>query len=388
MISLVNTDTGQYFKRLVEDTECHGYLFSPTPLVVDEALLDRLNTAVPALFDLLDTDRYFDHCMQNHWRLPVKSMQATDFTGCADFLLTDSGAKLIEMNINLPGKVGLMQTLGETARLYLGRPEAQWANLHANEALVATIRKALPTNQPIAILVSHLPASKKHQPHYRYFSEQLNKYGLRTQVVQANELYNTPEGCRANGQAFGAFINLVIPFVWEDNLQEFEQLTKLWKQHPTVFFPNPTGGMFGTKDLLCYLNAQRNMPGAELWSDYVLPARLLSDFETVNALLAAYKLEEMVLKPLKDYDTKGVCVQPDGATVETIFREKRDHYMVQEFTDSVRMPFELPDGETSETHSVILRMFVAEKQPIGYQAYYIHKAFNAEYYTAPVVVDN
>lgn len=387
MISMVKTDLQEYDRQLVDATGCSGYLFTPTTLAIDTELFQRLNRAVPALLELLDTPDYFDHCLtRQHWHLPVKPMKPTDFTGCADFLLTDTGAKLIEMNINLPGKVGLMQTLGETARTFLGKPEADWMNLQFNERLFQTIREAIPANVSIALLVSHLPASRKHQPHYRFFSEQLNRAGFDTTVVQANELTVTPTGCTANGKEFAAFISLVIPFVWEGNPDEFEPLTQLWQQHSPVFFPNPTGGMFGTKDLLNYLNNQRSEPNASDWTEFVLGARMLDEFPSPTALLRAYQPAQMVLKPLKDYDTKGVFVQPDRTTVEQVFAEKKDEYMVQEFTSSLEIPFQLPSGETARSHSVIFRIFFAEKQPIGYQGYFIHGAFNGDYYTAPVSV--
>ena len=384
MITDVKIDTKRYYDQLVDKTGCAGYLFTPTPLVIAKDLLDRLNTAVPALLDLLDTPAYFGHCMkQGHWSLPVQPMKLTDFTGCADFLLTDSGAKLIEMNINLPGKVGLMQHLAETARDCLGDPEASWLNTDFNARLSAAIRAALPT-VPTAIVVSHLPASKKHQPHYRWFSEQLNAEGFDTTVVQANDLTMTPGGCSANGREFGAVINLVIPFVWEGNPAEFGELTAFWQRHPDRCFPNPTGGLFGTKDLLAYLDGQRQDPGSPVWQDFVLRARMLSGFDTPEALLEQFDLSELVLKPLKDYDTRGVYVQPDLATLEQVFLQRKHDYMVQEFTGSLNRSFLLPSGKQALTHSVIFRVFFASKQPIGYQGYFIHGEFNGDYYTAAV----
>jgi len=388
MITTVKTDTSEFFHQLVEETGCAGYLFTPTPLVIGRDLFQRLNTAVPALLGLLAQPDYSRHCMtRGNWLLPVRAMKPTDFTGCADFLLTGTGAKLIEMNINLPGKVGLMQLLGETSRTHLGDPQADWANADFNQQLIATIREAIPAELPIAIIVSHLPASEKHQPHYRYFSEQLNKAGLDTTVVQTSELIVTPTGCESNGKAFGAFINLVIPFVWEGNPGEFEQLTRLWSNHPEVFFPNPTGGLFGTKDLLTYLNGKRSDQSAGHWSDFVLRAHMLNEFESTEALLEKFSLSEIVLKPLKDYDTKGVYVQPYRETLDPVFRYRKHDYVVQEFTDSLAIPFQLTSEETAITHSVIFRVFFASAKPIGYQGYFIHNRFNGEYYTAPVMVE-
>ncbi len=385
---VVQPDYKQFYHKLLVETCCTGYFFTPTPLIIDSSLLERLNMAVPALLNLLDTPEYFNHCIaQQHWSLPVQPMKRTDFTGCADFLLTESGAKLIEMNINLPGKVGLMQLLGETAQACLGEQEG-WVNLDFNKRLLETIREAIPVDVAIAIVVSHLPASVKHQAHYRYFSEQLNQLGLNTTIVQANELEVTPHGFTTRGQEFQAIINLVIPFVWEGNPAEFEQLTHLWENHSDVFFPNPTGGMFGTKDLLSYLNDQRSEPNASRWSDFVLRAHMLSEFDTLESLLAVFDLSEMVLKPLKDYDTKGVYVQPDMETLEHVFLHKKEGYMVQEFTDSLHVPFLLPSGEGAETHSVIFRMFFGSKEVIGYQGYFIRGEFNGEYYTGGVLVES
>ncbi len=382
-----STRTDSFYDLLVRDSGCGCYLFTTTPLLVPRALFQRLNKAVPAMLDLLDTDNYWNYCLQQEqWSLKPHPMKLSDFTGCADFLVTNSGAKLIEMNINLPGKIGLIQTLGEATQQLFGDEYDGYTNLHALEELLTTIQAALPTEVAIAILVSHLPASEKHQAHYRYFSNELNRLGLNTTVVPAREVVATASGCSWNGQEFGAFINLVIPFVWEGNQNVFQPLNTLWEQHPDLFFPNPTGGMFGTKELLHYLDAQRRQPGSELWSDFVLRANMFSDFETVEALMDAYQPHEMVLKPLKDYDTKGVYVQPDRSLVEKLFTERKADYMVQEFTSSVQLPFENEAGERLLSHSLIYRIFFAAKQPIAYQGYVIHGEFNGTYYSAPVIV--
>lgn len=387
MIAAVQAQPEAFIRALTEKTGCIGYFFSPTPYAINQSLFGRLNEAVPVLLDLLDQPGYYNHCIaQRHWNLAVQPMQETDFTGCADFLLTDYGAKLIEMNINLPGKSGLMQTLSAAAVAYLGDPEGEWTNSQYMQQLVQTIRKAIPTNGKIALVVSHLPASKKHQPHYRYFAQQLQQHGLDVTVVQANELIPSSTGCTAYGMQFDRMINLVIPFVWETNPDSFVHWTQVWEQHPERIFPNPTGGMYGTKDLLSYLDSQRHTPDSGKWSDFVLRAYMLRDFSSPEELLTTLSPEQMVLKPLKDYDTKGVYVQPDTATIERIFRENQAGYMAQEFTDSIRVPVQLPNGETAETHSVIYRIYFARKQPIGYQAYYVLNAFNGDYYTAPVLI--
>ncbi|MES2556563.1 MAG: hypothetical protein V4604_10455 [Bacteroidota bacterium] len=384
-----NLRTDLFYDQLVRESGCSEYLFTTNPLLVPNGLFQRLNKAVPAMLDLLDGDDYWHYCLQQQqWSLKPHPMKTTDFTGCADFLVTSEGAKLIEMNINLPGKIGLIQTLGEATQQLFGDEYKGYTNLNALDLLLETIRTALPTEVPIAILVSHLPASDKHQAHYRYFADELNRLGLNTTVVPAREVTITATGCTWNDREFGAFINLVIPFVWEGNQDVFQPLNALWEQYPDLFFPNPTGGMFGTKELLHYLDAQRHQPNASLWTDFVLRANMFSDFDSVDALLEAYQPHEMVLKPLKDYDTKGVYVQPDRALVEQLFAERKADYMVQEFTSSVQLPFENEAGERLLSHSLIYRIFFASKQPIAYQGYVIHGEFNGTYYSAPVIAVN
>lgn len=389
MTPTLSADIPAYYQRLVRETGCLGYLFTPTPLRIRKDLLDRLNTAVPALLDLLRKPEYFERCIeQENWILPVRVMQPTDYTGCADFLLTEDGAKLIEMNINLPGKVGLMQTLGETARTCLGDPGADWANGDFNRRLIDTIGHALPGDGPIAIVVSHLISSAMHLAHYRYFSDELNAAGLETAIVHANRMTATAEGLVCDGIVYQRVINLVIPFVWENNPTEFAELTSFWKQHPDRLFPNPTGGMFGTKDLLSWLDSCRGESNAHSWTDFVLRAHMLSEFADEDALLREYEPSKMVLKPLKDYDTRGVYVRPDLWEIREAFESTEKRYMVQEFTDSLTVPFTLPDGREVISHSVIFRIFFASGKPFGYQGYFIHGAFNGEYYTAPVIMEN
>lgn len=388
MLTQPAKNIGEYYQLLRDDTGCTSYLYSPTPLRLKQNLFDQLNAAVPALMDVIDSPDYFDHCVREQfWTLPTHAMQATDFTGCADFLLTKTGAKLIEINLNLPGKTGLMQLLGEAAVNCLYVPETSATNLHYMEKLVAVIRESIPVNGNIALVVSHLITSIKHQPHYRFFAAQLQQYGLQVDVVQACDLEPHENGCSANGVQYSGMINLVIPFVWERNPDDFRNWTTVLSQHPERIFPNPTGGMLGTKDVLRYLDSQRHHHSAANWDSFVLKARMLHEFNSTEALYQFLKPDSMVLKPLKDYDTKSVYVQPDKATVERLLFTRRNDYMVQQFTDSLSLSFELPSGETATTHSVIYRIFFTKKQAIGYQAYYIHGEFNGDYYTAPVIVE-
>lgn len=388
MLTSSTNDVQRYLQQLRDDTGCTSYLYSPTPFQMKPELHHQLNQAVHSLIDTIDDAAYVNHCInQKFWNLPVHPMQKTDFSGCADFLLTESGAKLIEINLNLPGKVGLMQLLGEAAVSCLNVSETAATNLHYLEQLVEVIRQAIPTDGKIALVVSHLINSVKHQPHYRFFAQQLQSMGLDAEVVQACEVSLHEEGCMANGIVYTAMINLVIPFVWERNPEDFAHWTKIWQQHPNRIFPNPTGGMLGTKDVLRYLDTQRHRTNAEDWTTFVLKARMLNEFHSLEALYAYLPSDKMVLKPLKDYDTKGVYVQPDKETINRLFFTRSNDYMVQEYTESLQLPFELPEGEKAQTHSVIYRVFFAAKQPIGYQAYYIHGEFNGDYYTAPVVVE-
>lgn len=376
-----------YIRILRDDTGCTGYLFSPTPLRMERALFDQLNNAVTALMNTIDNEDYFHHCVkEGFWTLPVERLKKTDFTGCADFLLTATGAKLIEINLNLPGKVGLMQLLGETTVAQLDVSASKVTNLDYLGKIVDVIRESLPTEGKIALVVSHLINSSKHQPHYRYFAEQLCASGLEVEVVQACDIEPHEIGCQANGVVYSGMINLVIPFVWERNPENFRNWTKVLAQHPNLVFPHPTGGMLGTKDVLRFLDSQRHREEATNWDAFVLKAKMLSEFASVDALYNYLNPAEMVLKPLKDYDTKGVYVQPDTETIERLYFTRKDDYMVQQFTDSLAPSFQLPSGEVVQSHSVIYRVFFAKKQPIGYQAYFIHGAFNGDYYTAPVVV--
>lgn len=386
---IINAESREeaFIRSLTEETGCTTYSFSPTPFAISNSLFEGLNRAVPALLEVIDRPEYMQHCIrQGYWNLPVQPMQPTDFTGCADFLITKDGAKLIEMNINLPGKTGLMQTLSASTSRYLEIADTQLTNTDYMERLVAVIRKAIPDQARIALVVSPLEPSKKHQPHYRYFSAQLNACGLHTTVVSADNLQLTADGCLSDGVTYTHMINLVIPFVWESNPEVFSEWTRVWQLHPERVFPAPTGGMLGTKDLLCYLSDQRVHDEESVWKQYVLTATMLRDITSATELTTLFPSQEMVLKPLKDYDTKGVFVQPDQALITRIFQERRDQYMAQEFTESIQIPVQLAHGETATTHSVIYRVFFAEKQPIGYQVYYVLNAFNGHYYTAPVML--
>ncbi|MCG8475239.1 MAG: hypothetical protein MI784_07180 [Cytophagales bacterium] len=385
MNTLTQTKAAQYFERLKAQTGCHSYLFSPTPCAIDRQLFKRLNETVPELLDIIDTPEYTEYCSKhNEWNLPFYEMKRTDFTGAADFLLTKDGAKLIEININLPGKIGLMQSLGEAGAECLNIPENSSVNLGFFAQFAETICRALPGAKNIGILYSHLDSSKEHIPHYRYFAEELRKQRLSVRLIPANEIRVSVSGCVHKEEEFDAFISLVIPFVWERNPEEFRALTDLLKKHPQAIFPNPSGGMLGTKNLLSYLGQKKNETGGGSWKRFVLDAFPLKMFPDENELLKRFPAEKMVLKPLKDYDAKGVYTQPDMSTIQKIFRKKHAEYMVQEYTDSLQQAMLDENGKEKLTHSIILRMMFREKQCFGWHVYYILNDPQGDYYTAPV----
>lgn len=376
-----------YFNSLTEGTGCINYKFSDTPLEISQEDFNGLNKAVRGMLDEVDTPEYFEHCKkQNNWSLPTVPMLDTDYHGCADFLLTENGAKLIEMNINLPGKVGLMETMGKMSKRHLNSSNGIWTNLSFNEHMKLEIENALPKAKKIAILVSHFESSKEHWPHYKYFSEQLNIEGLDTTVIHANEVVAEENGCSWNEQFYDGVVNLVIPFVWESNQHEFGELTKLLRNNPERIFPSPTGGMLGTKDLLSYLSSKRSKEEAEPWKNNILFARQLSDFESTYDLWKMLKPEEMVLKPFKDYGGAGVRVQPKSDVIESIFDKKQNEYMVQEYTDSLSREIHSESDEVLKCHSIIYRVYFASKNPFGYQAYYLTGELSGAYHSAPVKV--
>ena len=377
----------EYFKGLLENTGCTAYKFSDTPLVLEQNQFNKLNKAVMGMLDVVDTPEYFQHCMgQKQWNLPTIPMLSTDFHGCADFLLTTKGAKLIEMNINIPGKIGLMETLGEMAQGHLELSKGRWTNLNFNEQLKFEIEDALVGAKKIAILVSHFESSTEHMSHYQYFSKELNEEGLNTTVIHANEIVVEEAGVRWKGELYDGVINLVIPFVWEQNQHEFGELTKLLHQRPDRIFPSPTGGMLGTKDLLSYLSSRRDHPSSETWKDNVLFAKSLNEFESTSDLFEVLQPEQLVLKPFKDCGAEGVYVRPSRELVEEIFNSRKSDYMVQEFTDSIWGMIHTESNEQVECHSTIYRVFFASKNPFGYQAYYITGDLAGAYHSAPVQV--
>ncbi|MFK7786584.1 MAG: glutathionylspermidine synthase family protein [Crocinitomicaceae bacterium] len=376
-----------YFRSLMEGTGCTSYKFSDTPVEMSQQKFIALNRTVKAMLDVIDTSEYFDYCKErNYWSLPTVPMKLTDFHGCADFLLTSDEPKLIEMNINIPGRVALMETMGRSAKQYLDASSGIWTNLNFNEQVKLEIQSALAESKKIAIVVSHFEASIEHWPHYQYFSDQLNQEGLDTTVMHANEITADENGCFWNGQFYDGIVNLVIPFVWENNQHEFTELTKLLRDHPERIFPSPTGGMLGTKDLLSYLSSKRDNDKEGVWKNNVLRAKPLSSFESIEELLAYLTPEQMVLKPFKDYGGSGVYVQPELELVEETFSKKRNEYMVQEFTDSLPKQIHTDTDEMVTCHSTICRVFFASKNPFGYKGSYVTGDARCGLHAAPVKI--
>ncbi|GJM09223.1 MAG: hypothetical protein DHS20C11_14990 [Lysobacteraceae bacterium] len=347
----------RYMDRM-EATVGHRYPYSTTPVFLSQDQFDRLVATTHAVVRLLQSPQLQKHMLQHDWFLPWNDLKPHDYFGCVDFHMQGDQARIIEVNFNVPGRVGLLELMEhQFLSVFAVRPSHR-VNAGFEKKLVEAVTEN-GRHSRVAIAVSPLKSSRELRPHYEYIATIFRKYGVDAQCVFANHV-DPGDGQRRprwNGSPYDVVLNLLIPGTWEANQDLFANYSALYCAQPDRFVPSPQGWRLGTKRLLTIFNNLFEQPLGLGDSDCKLIARaslrshLVSDFEAASELIEAFGgRDKLVLKPMASYRSQGVFVQPSERELESVFRDNRNGYVAQELFLAEGLPSVTAEGKPSSRH--------------------------------------
>jgi hypothetical protein len=327
------------------------YDFGTTPLFLTRDQLRGCLAVARAVVQLLHSPTYRARRLADApaWMVDAP-VRRSDLVGSVDLLLGVDGPLVMEVNFNVPGRVGLVEAAERMFFARLGASAAPRQSDGLEDRIAEAVASAL--KPPVAITVSHTAASAPYLPHYRYLERALTCRGVACEVVYARDVEVTAGGLRWHGRAFGGALNLVIPAVWMAAPESFGRWTEAYRRFPERVVPSPIGGVLGDKALLAALHQLEELAPEVSAADRAilrsatLRAAPLSRFASPEAVSAAFGgRERLVLKPLASYDKRGVYVSPSADELSGVFADARCSTIVQARAEALEAPVLSAEGE-------------------------------------------
>ncbi len=345
-----------------------NYRLSTTPLILTKLRFQRLVEITDSVVKLLQSPRYHEKVTESPWFLPQNRMRPSDYFGDVEFHAGAEEEKIIEINFNPPGHVGLLEILEQQFLDAFDLAVAQRVNEGFEEALVEAVTDHYRFRK-VAVGVSHLPASQPYYAHYKYFEEMFGRRGVTATVLYARDVQADREGYPVwRGERYERVFNLLIVKTWEDNQDLFEQYRRVYERHPEMFFLNPLGWKLGTKRFLaeCHNLARQDyglpVDDVERIQRASLKTHLLSDFSSAEEVVECFGGERnLVLKPLDGYHVQGVAIRPSMERIKPIFDTQRERYVVQQYFPPGVIPCISADGTITERLSSLRMGFLNGK---------------------------
>lgn len=352
------------------------YALSTGPYFLKNSVATKIrNDVLPSLIKLLDSKEYQDGIYKRGWFLPPLNVEKKDFFGSADFHVNGDEIRLIELNFFITGHFGLMELF---PKLFSKRFEIEFEIFSDGfEARLAEFFKSAFFGNKIALAVNHLGLSVHYFEHYKYVEEFLNKQGVDAKVVYAKDASvsqnNKPMW---DGEEYDGVFNMVIPRIWEHNKEEFASYTDLFCKLPKLFFPNPWCWTIGDKR---FLNTLSSLKEGEygLSEDEIanlkkitLKTALLSSFSSAKEASDFFGgAQNMVLKPIDNYHTQGVYIQPSIEKLQEVFDNEKDVYVAQEYFISEKILYKDENGRQVEPWRTQLRVEFFDGEFLNFRAY-------------------
>ncbi len=323
------------------------YNLSTSPYFVKASMAAKIkNEILPILIKLLSSKAYQESVYQRGWFLPKVAITQEDFVGCADFHIKGDAVKLIELNFFLPGNIGFVELFPKLFSQNFDYPFEIFAD--GFEQKLANFLKKRFLGTKIALAVNHMGLSVHYFEHYKYLEKCLNAYGINATVVYAKDakLSSSNKPMWEDEEYDGVF-NIVIPRIWEHNSKVFANYTKLYKNVPDLFFPNPWCWTMGDKRFLTRLSHLYagdyglNAHEVEILQGITLKTHLMSEFSSAREVCESFNnTNRVVLKPIDNFHTQGVYIQPTLQKMEEILQNEADHYVVQELFNAEEIYYE------------------------------------------------
>lgn len=344
----------RYVERVAARTGCR-YPLAPLPMPLSKALQEDLFRAVDLLLTALLSPQLAEARSRIPFFLTGPEPEVADLIGCADFHVQGDQARVIEVNVGPPGRLGLTEAIEEAYWATTGLDEALRIN-RGHEARLATAVTGGAAHQRVAVVVNPLSSSDALRPHYAYVARMLEAQGARAVVVTPDALGADGERPTAYGEPVDRIFNLVIVSIWRAHPRVFAPLTRIWERHPERFFPNPRVFPLGNKSLLAAVarSVQNPIDGLDevqrsLLQRFLLPSAMLDEVSDVDALYHRVGSTELVVKPLDRYGSDGVCIRPGRAQLAALISAPACRMVAQPWFPSGAFPFVTPSGEPTRT---------------------------------------
>lgn len=323
------------------------YNLSTAPYFVKSSIATKIKDEVlPTLIKLLSSKAYQESVYRRGWFLPKVAITQEDFVGCADFHIKGDEVKLIELNFFLPGNIGYVELFPKLFSQNFDYSFEIFAD--GFEQKLATFLKQRFSGTKIALAVNHLGLSVHYFEHYKYLEKSLNKHGIHAKVVYAKdaEVSSSNKPMWDNEEYDGVF-NIVIPRIWEHNSEAFANYTKLYTKASALFFPNPWCWTMGDKRFLTLLPKLHtgdyglDEHEVKILKSITLKTYLMSEFSSAREVCEAFNnTNRVVLKPIDNFHTQGVYIQPTLQKIEEILKNEADRYVVQELFNAEEIYYE------------------------------------------------
>ncbi|WP_333805530.1 hypothetical protein [Sulfurospirillum sp.] len=323
------------------------YTLSTAPYFLKSRIASKIKeTILPTLIKLLSSKEYQESVYARGWFLPKVEVSKEDFVGCADFHIHGDEVRLIELNFFLPGHIGFVELFPKLFSKNFDYPFEIFAD--GFEQKLANFLKQRFAGTKIALAVNHLGLSVHYFEHYKYLEKSLNKHGIDAKVVYAKDAgISSSNKPMWDNEEFDGVFNIVIPRIWEHNSDVFVNYTKLYAKASDLFFPNPWCWTIGDKRFLTLLSNLKagdfglDAQDVEILKSITLKTRLMSEFKSIQEICDAFKDEKhLVLKPIDNFHTQGVYIQPSLEIMEEVFCKDASRYVVQELFNAEEFYYE------------------------------------------------
>ncbi len=176
----------------------------------------------------------------------------------------------------------------------------------------------------------------------------LNKNGIKAKVVYAKDAKVSSNNMPMwDDEEFDGVFNIVIPRIWEHNSKEFENYTNLFEKSSNSFFPNPWCWTVGDKRFLNLLATLKDgdfdldKTEVKILKSITLKTNSMNEFSSVKEICENFKSEnDLVLKPIDNFHTQGVYIQPTITQMENVFKTDSERYVVQELFNAENIYYE------------------------------------------------
>lgn len=327
------------------------YRVATTPVFLARARYEHLRAVTQAVLRLLQRPEYDAHgaAATSGAPFPYVPLGPEDYFGAIDFHVSETTAKIIEVNLFPPGFSAFIERLEAAfVTTFLPGHACELAGYEARLCRAITAGGA----GRVGIVSTQIEAHHRY-PEFVYVQTLLAARQVETVLCSAEQL--TADVVRPLERIF----NRLIPSEWTAVESAVTAYTAAYAADPARFYTNPNGWYAADKRLL----PQLAVADEPLIAGASLPCQRLSAFPDAAALEAAFPHRRSVLKPVSDYASHHVYVKPSVPQQRTLLDTDASGYVVQEFFPASEIPYVEP--EATATIKFDVKIVFLDAAPVG-----------------------